>query len=158
MIVTYCNTKLLRMDYLTSIKIKRLIDLYGNHGMFNHVAVIFRGNKMLAHKPNYKDIHAEQRVIKYCLQNNIKIKHTTILVFRYNNQNQIRSSGPCQLCYTTIMYNLIKNIIYSNNDDGFVKTKAKEYTEAYLPKALKWRYKNDQKTISEIILLAKQIS
>ena len=79
------------------------------HRTHFHQAVILRGNKILAVAHNsvgsrhkgcgYSDgtIHAERAVVKK-LGDFSELRGTTLLVYRYNSQGELRNSKPCYDC------------------------------------------------------------
>lgn len=55
-------------------------------------------------------------------------KKTTVYVVRFDNNNNLQDSAPCQNCLNMMIYLDIKRIVFSSKDNTFISEKPKNLT------------------------------
>lgn len=55
-------------------------------------------------------------------------KKTTVYVVRYDNNNNLQDSAPCQNCLNMMIYLDIKRIVFSSKDNTFISENPKNLT------------------------------
>ena len=55
-------------------------------------------------------------------------KKTTIYVVRYDSNNNLQDSAPCQNCLNMMIYLDIKRIVFSSKDNTFISENPKKLT------------------------------
>lgn len=59
--------------------------------------------------------HAEEGAINKAIYSKINLKHSTLIVVRINNKNQLMLAYPCRKCQKRISNVGIRNIYFSND-------------------------------------------
>ena len=97
---------------------------------WKHGAVVVRGGRVIGFAPNkfrnspFVDPenvtdHAEAAVIRELLKNYPDLRNSTIYIARISNSNEIRMSRPCPDCMKLIVEAGIKEIVYTNEINGY---------------------------------------
>lgn len=92
-------------------------------------------------------VHAEEHVCKYLPYNfqnkSPKKENYNLLVFRFNRNNQLSNSRPCQRCIRILQKYKINHVYYSTDNGDIVKEKVKSmnYKEGHITSGLKkWNH------------------
>jgi tRNA(Arg) A34 adenosine deaminase TadA len=97
---------------------------------WKHGAVVVRGGRVIGFAPNkfrnspFVDPenvtdHAEAAIIRELLKNYSDLRNSTIYIARISNNDEIRMSRPCPDCMKLIVEAGIKEIVYTNEINGY---------------------------------------
>jgi len=97
---------------------------------WKHGAVVVRGGRVIGFAPNkFRNApevdaanvtdHAEAAIIRELLKNYPDLRNSVIYIARVSNSGQTRMSRPCANCMKLIVDAGIKEIVYTNDINGY---------------------------------------